>query len=178
MFRTNYSPVKNYLVSVLKNVSGCTTNPLREVYTNRLNDSLFTNEIQQGLLKDFKIKYTKPAGNDPLYDDTGLTWDSAIDLNMLTRYIQRNATCVDDLLHVIAAKETMSNPNRLVLVPKTLVETVLSKESSLKKHFNISIIVDFPVFHNCYSDDVDLTWNSPEHAGLMLQDLKFFLSSF
>jgi hypothetical protein len=160
-------------MSVLKNVSGCTTNSLREVYTNRINDSLFTNEIQQGLLKDFRIKYTKPAGNDRMYDDTGLTWDSGLDIDSLTRYVEHNATCLDDLLYVVAAKEIMENPNRLVFVPETLAETVLSKKRFLKDRYNINVIVDFRTLMY-----VDLTWNSSSHEELMLQNLKNYLSSF
>lgn len=177
MFQTNYPLlVKKYLVSVLKNVAGCSENSFKEIYTNRINHSSFTPEIQKGLLDDFGIKYISPVGNDPMIDDTGLTWDSGLKLETLVRYIERNATNIDDLLHIVAVKETMENPNRLVLIPKNLVKNVLYNKNFLKNEFNISIIVDFPVFHNCYSDDVDMTWYDHTNEKLMLQNLKNYLS--
>ena len=180
MFLAKYSStVNNFLVSVLKNVSGCSRNHLSEVYTNRSNHSFFTQDLQKSLKHDFEITYNAPTGNDPIIDDTGLTWTySTLKLDPLIDCVQRNATTIKDLLYIIAAKETATkNPNRLVLVPKNLVNSALAQENFLKLQFNIRIIVDFPVFHNCYSDDVDLTWNSEDsEEGLLLNKLLLYLS--
>jgi len=178
MFIAKYHPtIHNFLVSVLQNVSGCSGNPLSEVYTNRTNHSLFTNDVQECLKNDFRIRYIAPTGNDPIIDDTGLVWNSSLKIDSLIDYIERNATNIRDLLYVIATKETSTqNPNRLALVPKNLIESALSQEDFLKSQFNISIIVDSPVFHNCYSKDVDLTWSSVNNGnGLLLTNLLDYL---
>lgn len=121
MFVAKYpSTVNSYLVSVLKNVVGCSGNPISEVYTGRTNHFHFTDDIQDRLKNDFAIRYDPPAGNDGIIDDTGFSWDSSLKLQNVIDYVERNSKpqSLKELLFVVASKEKTENPNRLALVRK------------------------------------------------------------